>query len=209
MDNIIWVFREPRSGGTWFTEQICLLLNKENYFLDSTMESKSYDEREIIILNRKQEPEDINRVLNTHHFFALKSIYNYHNPIIIKVTRKNKVEQFLSECTIKYTHMFNITKKQQLLTLPKLEKTIVPVKDVLDFVKRSQQQQEIWDYYSTKFLSEVIYYEDLLEGYDSSVLSLNNLCMKNSDITYKIPYDKRNLYLNYDKVKSIIEANLD
>ena len=88
MNNIIWVFREHRSGSTWFIKKIAYLLKRPDNFLEMP---------EKLFLARKQTNQDSKEILNTHNFVALKSLKNYTNPIVIRVSRKNKTEQFISE----------------------------------------------------------------------------------------------------------------
>lgn len=204
MNDIIWVFREPRSGGTWFSQQLCNVFNRSFYFLELLFQNKTYAEKEQITHSRKQELADTSRILNTHYFSALKSMHNYVDPILFFVTRKNKVEQFLSEQLVKYTNTFNILHQGGRDALPEVERTIAPIKDALLFVEKSKKQQQLWEQYATKYRHEIVYYEDLINVFSSDILPIRDWSMNKYPITVKLPYDKKEIFLNYDSICNLI-----
>ena len=211
---IIWVLREYRSGSTWFTMKLCKLLNKEFYFFDNKLKT-NFQDREKFFVSRKQEKDDYMRILNTHHYFALKSFNNYNNPIVFNVTRKNRTEQFLS-FYFAFKYSSNIPNKvavnlskDKLDLFPKYEKHVVPEIDALEFCKTVKSNSKLWYNNCNNFEHETIYYEDLLDGYNSKLLR-TNLCMEtemDNDLPVKLPYNKQEVVLNYSKIENIILEN--
>lgn len=210
-NRIIWVFREPRSGSTWYTTKLCKELNRQFYFFDANF-NIDYLERESYFLNRKQDKEDIKKILNTHHFFGLKALKNYRDPIIIRVTRKNKTEQFLSEYLASYsaTRFLNITDVKDMEKLPKIKNVVVPYSNVDKFIEMSSRNEELWKKYATEYEHETMYYEELLEGTNSNIFSLQFDMKDNEEgLTLKLPYKKEEIFLNYDKINNRIKDMLN
>lgn len=212
-DNIIWIFREMRSGSSWFTAKLSNTLNRKAHFFD-IQECAQIDpsQRGQFFLNRKQQVEDYNKILNTHYFLGLSSLSNYDNPIVFRVTRRNKTEQFLSEylVTLRNQQTTNVENQSDIEKLPTIDKSIVPLKLAKSFVARHKEYDNLWKQYSIHYRNEVVYYEDLLEKYQSTILPLGPWKMNNVEtepgLTYKLPYDKQELILNYKDVKNVIET---
>lgn len=217
MDNkqIIWIFRERRSGGTWFTLKLCHTLDRENFFIDDKIPTNcSYFEKEKIFLARHQQDGDEKKILNTHFFYGLPSIANYTNPILLRISRKDKTEQFLSEVIAsRYNRLKSLYNLHDLNNLHKF-KSIEPHKLdetlVFDFIEQSKTNEKLWYNYSKNFNNETIYYEDLITKFSSKILPIENWSMANNEnnLTYKLPYEKEKIFLNYKRIKKIIEEKL-
>ena len=209
-NRIVWVFREERSGSTWFTSKLCHHLNRQFYFFDGYQAHKNFKDREEYFLNRKQENEDYDRVLNTHNFFAMKSLGNYDNPVILRITRKDKVEQIISLYMTSMINLHNIHNNAELAKLPKLDKFIIPINKIEDYVNQFVSYEEHWQKYSLKYERVTVYYENLLDSYSSPLLNISNWSMKNlnDSPTLKLPYDKKTLVLNYNQIELYIKKYL-
>jgi hypothetical protein len=203
INRIIWVFREQRAGSTWFTTKLCQHTERQDYFFDG---HTIYAKREFY-LTRPQEKEDYKRILNTHNFFVMKSLFNYDNPIVIRITRKNKVEQIISNYVTSLTKHFNIEQKTQLTNFPVLDKFFIPLHKLDQLIRNLTYSESCWQEYAKHYENETVYYETLLQEYNSSLLNISNWSMnKNVDQpTLKLPYDKKSLIINYDEVENYIK----
>lgn len=206
---IIWLLREPRSGSTWFSRKLGVFLNRPDKWFDN----RDQQEMENFFVSRKQQDTDCNIVFDTHYFCALKGLKNYTDPIVLRVTRKNKVEQFLSKViATKYNHnqVFNILSEEERNNLPKIEKTVVPMSEVREFIRKSKQNDSLWKEYSPQYRSETIYYEDLLNGFSSKIFPITNWSMQIEEegMPLKLPYNKKDIFVNYEQVRSLIKQEM-
>ena len=213
INQIIWIFREPRSGGTWFTERLALKYNRRLNFLDDQLSNVPLDiSKKNFFLNRVQQENDKDAILNTHNFFALESLKNYQNPIVIRISRKNKVEQFISGYIAEMlkNKFLNIDKVEQLKSFPKIDKFFIDKKRMDFFIQHCKELDILWNTYSNPYRTEVVYYEDLLNSYSSDLLGIHNWSMQDNDVqpTYKIPYSKNELVINFNSVRSYLEQSL-
>lgn len=74
------------------------------------------------------------------------------------------------------------------------------------YVEEKKYNEKLWNEHSNKYESEMVYYEDLLTGWDSKLLNIH-LSMKNntkSDIP-KLPYDKKKTVINYDEIDRFLK----
>ena len=195
VDRQIWIFREPRSGSTGLTKSLARLLSKEFLFVESK-EELVYD---TIVMN------------NTHNFDLLYQVKAEHNPILLRCTRKNRLEQFLSARTLALTrtHMdlFNIQDDTKAEDLDKFNKFIkentetVSEIDVFKFAERKKNEGLVWKQVSSKFDNHTFYYEDLTDPIDIPILGLYNIDINLNNHTRKLPDYKKDFYTNYDEVK--------
>jgi hypothetical protein len=212
LNRIIWVFREPRTGSSWFTHRLADTTQRTIHFFDikECLRIKP-NERLDYFKNRKQQFHDNNLILNTHYFSALNGLCNYDNPIIFRTCRKDKTEQFLSQYLLNFRHekYINVKTDEDINNFPYIPPMIVPLNEVYGFVKFNQKLDNEWTTFTKEYTTETVYYEDLLSNYNSTIMPLYNWSMLNSnenDLTKKIPYDKTKIILNYDKIKNIMES---
>lgn len=243
---VIWNFREPRSGSTWFKlnfpeyisrKELSLNFPKANKpnnpedsnFLgrvqrsrkmleDANKTGKNLSHMELIdnyFKNRKQESEDELLVITTHQFCALNYISNYSNPIIIRNSRKNITEQFLSEILVKCLKQSQVITQDDIAKYANINPIVIDEQEVIDWINIKKYQDKIWNDVSTSYENETVYYEDLLECWESKIfpvkLSMNidssyypKTNSKNRT-TYKIPIDKKEIVVNYEQIDSIIK----
>ena len=83
---IVWIFREHRSGSTAFAESVAKHLNRTHLFVSL------HQRDEVLAISN---PQDY--VFSTHVFNFLEIMKSYSDEIVlIRCTRKNKVEQWIS-----------------------------------------------------------------------------------------------------------------
>lgn len=210
---IIWIFTEPRSGSTWFSRKLSLILNRRLHPRDQGFESKNNKEIGDFFLSRQQLETDKEVIFDTHFFSGLKGLKNYSNPIVLRVTRKNKVEQFLSRViATKYNHnrVWNVITEQERNNLPIIEKTVVSINEVREYIRLTKRNESLWNEYSSIYRNETIYYEDLLENFNSKILPVSNLSMKIEEegLPLKMPYNKKDIFINYDQIAKLIKREM-
>lgn len=216
MNEIIWVLREQRSGGTWFVEKCCEVLKRESYFFEQTSEYNKLPmfRTKYCFLNRVQETKDSQRILNTHDFSAVESLHNYTNPKIFRITRRDKTEQFLSlylsnltKKSLNVVKYYNVYDKDTLDKLPKYNNLIVEKSAVIQFLDRQKIINDYWNSATSNFECELIYYEDLLQTHHSKLLNLSfNMQEESLNLPIKLPYNKREIFINYDKIDDLINS---
>lgn len=212
---VIWVFREPRSGSSWFTSRLANTLDRQYYFFDDMLSKKMIDfnQRLEYFLHRKQEPDDVNKLLNTHHFFGLQSMSNYTDPILIRVTRKNKVEHF---CSIWISRnivgkFYNVHNEYELSKYPEIKPVEIPYKHVYQYIDKIKINEQLWNTYATGYENETVTYEQLLDNFSSTLLPIENWSMQvpQEGLSIKLPYNKKEVIINYSFIENIIRENLD
>lgn len=212
MNRIIWVLRELRCGGTWFVDKLSHTYYKKPYMFELVPEYKilSYEERRLYYMNRKESNDDYTRVLNTHDFCAVDGLKNYSNPIVFRVLRRNKTEQFLSLYLGKLGKMhYHVYDNKHIRQLPKYDPMIIPKKGIDQFLRESYDNERLWNSISNLYETETLYYEDLLDTFTSKILPDVKWSMNeptNDRLPLKMPYDKRKIFLNYDDIEKAISA---
>ena len=213
-DKIIWVFREKRSGSSWFTVKLSNHLKRQFWFFDDILSKKhmDFDQRLEYFLQRKQEQEDTQKILNTHHLFALKSIQNYKDPILVRVTRKDKAEHFCSEWISQHIvgRFYNVHNEEESNKYPKIKPIEIPYKHIFEYIDNVKKHEDYWNTYASGHVHETVTYEQLLDSYSSDILPITNWSMQvhEEGLSIKLPYDKREVITNYDVVKNIINDRL-
>lgn len=217
MNRIIWVLREPRTGGSWFIDKCAALLNRSSYFFESIREFDilPMPRKETYFINRPQHKDDTTRILNTHEFSAVSSFKNYDNPIIIRISRKNKTEQFLSfylanltRKTYNSVKFYNVYNQETLSNMPNYTNLVVEAPAIKQFIKRQKIVDDYWNKIKNVYDTEVIYYEDLLVNYHSKLLNVSfDMNMDHIEkLPLKLPYNKKEIFLNYDLIDKQLSA---
>lgn len=215
----ILIFREPRTGGTWFSDHVATFFGFDECFLDGTRVGLPPADSDLefnvddffnVIKNRSLE----STVFSTHFFTALKVIDRLDNPILIRCARRNTVEQFLSYWLIKttgyrftnFTRDENYEKHKESFEKAIQQQLIVPKKDVTQYMRIKQRNEMLWEEYATKYQNFTVYYEDLCEtGVDIPFINLYNCKITNEGLTEKLPEYKSKVFLNYDMIQKWIE----
>ena len=192
---IVWLFREPRSGGTCLSNHLAAKLNRVYGWVDP---------RQVVELF--QQPMDEHKLLNTHRFGILQSMKNYDNPILMRCYRKNIAEQFLSMVFIggHQDPVYNITNDQERnqfdanLQRSMNSKRMIKKEHLDSFVVMKTKFNKLWNDISVDYESYDVCYEDLVTGID--LFGLGQIDMQ--DYTQKLPEDyKSKAFLNYNEIK--------
>jgi hypothetical protein len=211
MNRIIWLFRETRSGSTWLVDYMCLKLNKKSVFLEKDLpENLQLSDKVKKLNDRVQLETDYNSILHTHVYELSTILGKYDNPIVIRCSRKNKFEQFLSWCSIKYSNyqFYNLQKNQNIFD-KKLynkfisKKILVTKHDYSEWLSYEIDRiNKFWDL-SKPFENHVVYYEDMLDGTASiPQLNLYNIKMDDNLSIIRLPETyKKDMIINYNEVK--------
>lgn len=206
-NRIVWVFREMRTGGTGFTSSLCGLLGKVFHFIDED----SLDRAKLV-------PKVVN---NTHRFNLIEDVLKRCNPILIRVTRRNKTDQMLSKYAIIHsakimpekaiTNIQASTTEEQLAGFNELVRNHpleIEEVEVIKFAKECLKNDLIWETHESLVESTTVYYEDLLSPMSLPIVDLhkiNFLATKNN--TLKFPEYKRKLFTNYNQVEKWMEEH--
>lgn len=195
----IWMFREPRSGSTGLTQFLSRKLNRIFCFVEFATPTIVNDK---IYWNNQPSTECL---LNTHEFSYLNDLSKYSDPVILRCTRKNRFEQFLSEVAIfKMNSSFrNIEKDgstdiEPFLQFTKTKITISP-NQVNNFIVKKQKENLLWEKTASLYESHTLYYEDLTGIVDIPPLNLYNIKIESQ--TERLPDYKKNVFTNYEQVK--------
>lgn len=200
-DRIVWMFREPRSGSTTAASVIARELHRKVLWIDT--KSEYYNSTPSFY----QKENDQSIIFDTHFFPALTSMKNYTNPILIRISRRDVVEQCLSflACELMDWKFYNLKKSNDSPDnrniFEEFTKTKIEIKkDRVDFFARHRMKQnKYWDEVSPSYEHQVIHYEDMADKVDIPVLGLYNLNLLTE--TIKLPDYKKDVFTNYDSVK--------
>lgn len=210
MNRIIWLFRETRSGSSWLTSYLCTVLNKQSIFLEENYSNKKLFEKIKILENIEQTISDYQSIIHTHVYEMTKMLHKYDNPIVLRCSRKNKFEQFLSWCGIKYSN-YNFYNLQNNLTTEQMneykkfisKRIAVKKQDYTNWCRYEIDRiNKFWPI-AEKFENYTIYYEDMLEGSANiPILNLYNIKSTNEGFIIRLPESyKKDMFINYDEVK--------
>jgi hypothetical protein len=199
-DRQIWMFREKRSGSTGLTQALCAKLEKTLLYIN---------EKDLVVY-------DSSVLVNTHTFDLLLEIREEHNPILLRCTRKNKFEQFLS---LKMTNLTGFTNINTFDTLEQDADRIIYNKyikdnrveitklEVFNYLRDINRDERLWNQTAFKFPNHIFYYEDLFAPISIPVLGIYDVNIGISGYTKQIPEYKKEFFTNYDMVKEWMDAD--
>ena len=197
-NRIVWLFREPRSGSTWFSLYLAYRLGRRWHMVDD----KTLYEQESPEFFQK--PKDEHLVLSTHSFELLSSMKNYNNPILIRCYRKNVFEQFLSTIVMEHTNFFNISnvvdREKFESLIQELEKNQLHVKKsrIEDYIMIKKNWNECWNTQAAGHEHYDVCYEDLAAGCE--LFDFGKVTMGKH--TKSLPKNyKARVFVNYDEIK--------
>ena len=197
-NRIVWLFREPRSGSTWFSFYLANKLARRWHMTDD----KALYEQENTELFQK--PKDERLVLSTHSFEFLASMKNYDNPILIRCHRKNIFEQFLSTVVMEHTNFYNIvndlgSEKFESL-IQDLEKNQLHVKKsrIEDYIMTKKNWNDCWNTHAALYEHYDVCYEDLVDGCE--LFDFGKVTMINHTRSLPKNYKSR-VFANYNEIK--------
>lgn len=195
----VWIFREARTGGTVCSAAIAHHMGMHHTFIENI--NDAYPSR-----------WGIN---TTHQFDLLPEVISKFDPILIRISRKDKVEQFLSKFAmmyytskipdkefISYLTEANSSEVSSFTTLVEQDTVEVEESHVIHFANECLENDRLWNKYSFSVVNQTIYYEDLSNLIDLPVLGLNqvSLLTNNTVEVKKLPEYKKQLFSNYDQV---------
>jgi len=180
----IYFIREPRSGGT-FLESYIRTLKRDEYQYETT-----------------------------HNMTYIKSVPKNSNSIVIRTTRKNFTEHFLSAMAIqtigsaaqKFTN-FTYEKPYDPI-FDKIKNSRIQIKknQVIDWVEGQRDVELLFNDHTKNLNYQIVYYEDMFKPFDIPILDLYNIDFSLSrQYTYKLPDYKREVFTNYDQVQQWME----
>lgn len=195
----VWVFREMRSGGTGFSSKLTGMLGKTFNFVSDTLDDAIIS------------PDVVN---NTHRFTLIEEVVSKYNPILIRVTRRNKTEQMLSKWAIIHSAntmpdkaIINIqptTSEEQLEGFDELVEhhpITIEEPDVIGFARQCLEFDALWKKYGSLAENTTVYYEDLLKPMSLPIVDLHRISFLDGINTSKFPEYKSKLFTNYAQVE--------
>lgn len=245
-NRIIWCLRDPRSGSTWFLFKLASKLTRTQNFLDIEnnhifslypqtsyyMNNEEEEKKKRIsnfFKNRKQTDRDQFTLISTHEYSALESMSNYKDPILFRNVRRDKTQQFASLVVANTTNYYNVHSIENRNKLPTLSPFTVDEQRIRSFIDRVKEADKLWNTYATQYESEVVYYEDLLEGWESKIIdfqakmlpdddtALNKILLKNIltvrnperfGLPLKLPYKYEEILTNFDYIDKTLREEL-
>lgn len=190
---IVWLFAEERSGSTWLITTIATMLELPFSYVE-------------------QDGAMTHGVHQTHSFERLK----YARGVLLRTTRRDVPEHFLSWAILKraktahaawYEHPFMPRTGHRDRDLQRLDalckdRFAVSRDDVDEFLELKANRNRLWD--EKDAVKQTIYYEDLFTGVDIPQLSLKNFGFHLRGGYEKIPYDKRDVIVNWQEATNWI-----
>jgi hypothetical protein len=215
----IFLFREPRSGSTWFSNHLAKHLNRNHCFVENKLNLQGMlgfsKARFLLEVNRH---DANNTVFSTHYFTCLPLLEQYENPIVIRCSRKDKFEQFMSYVFLKYSQHTSIPftnivsgegEEKCCIYFDELintQQTVVSKHEVISYINMVNQWDSFWNLYATKYEHHTVYYEDLCDsGIDIPSLGLYNCKIDSTGTTMKLPEYKSKVFLNYEMIHKWIK----
>ncbi len=210
---IIWLFKEYRSGSSWLCNYICKTLNINYLFVEGEYQHLKKSDRIINILNRTPVESDSKTLLHTHLFEGITSLKKYEDPIVLRCSRKDKFQQFLSWYAVKQSDwtFFHLVKDESVANHGEsaqfrklLEKRIVVPKSAYhDFIRSVIIPSNKYWSLVKNLTNETIYYEDMLRGdFSIHTLGLHNISMDENFYIKNPESYKNEIFINYEEVKS-------
>ena len=153
-------------------------------------------------------------LFSTHNFSYLADMNCYEDPLLIRCTRRNRVDQYLSELMILWMgetvhkhlsgseRVYNIhpdTPHTFTDEFGLVEPTVITKNQLLNVHRMYMNSQRLWEEHSGAYRNITLYYEDLCEGVDIPELGLTN-CILSDTRVVKLPDYKQRVFLNYDMI---------
>ena len=188
---------------------------REHVFIEQSMTQLPTDRRLADFRNREQVDRDFDRILSTHHFMFLEHMKNYTDPILIRTSRKNVTEQFISNFLAELTRWRhpNLHSESNAGAIASSFAEvgtghIVPRRRVEGYIQQKKQWDRLWNQHAPAYQHCTVYYEDMKSVFDLPLIEVQGLQMKEVDITMPMPYNKREIIRNYDQIDGWIKELL-
>ena len=218
-DKQIWVFKEGRAGSNWF----CHALEKKIKRTAFHYERERY--LDFHLYRTGKDPEFVTEVFKKEAIFLrdktkfyatpyLEFLYHAHllhkDTILIRLTRKNRVEHCLSILAFlmfshsSRTHSFvnpitmlgNRYASTDFYSKPEY----VTKQQVKKIMKNFKKKDDIWNSYSNNHTNFVVSYEDLEKGVEIEPLSITMRFSDETSFIKKNPSYKEKAFANYDQI---------
>ena len=182
----IWIFRERRSGSTALSDYLSLKFNRKNIYISD------FEKLKILYWQDK--------IVTTHNFGLLENLHKYANPVILRCSRKNKLEQFISDFISDSEQNYNLYKdgSTNLDWLINAKPRKITRQHFEIWENRMLNMNYMWQQHSNQFKNYTIYYEDMFKPID--ILGFNNCKILEESTTLKLPEYKTKIILNYEEV---------
>ena len=232
MHNLIWLFREARTGSGWALQSLSSSLNKTVVHYDLVLGNRNvkeetyfelYNQKNLLSTEKrfeeliKQETVfDTDRIYSSHFMFLLSKLNNQ-NTYVLRTTRRNKIDQCVSLLYLKYYPRIMkqyFVDESKNLNLNYFNHTInnpveVSKKDVIDCLSLMKTHDDLWKKYSGNFKNYTIVYEDCEQGINIPNLDAQLKFSNFTGFTKKIPEYKTKVFTNYDMIVSWCEEFID
>lgn len=189
----IWLFAEERSGSTWIITTIATMLQMPF----------AYVEQDGIVPDGVHQTHDFSRLVDAHG-------------VLLRTTRRDVGEHFLSWAILTrartkhsawYEHPFMPRSGQRGYAIEMIKKLSddkfsVAREDVQRFLDLKRERNRLWDGKAAE--KQTIFYEDLFNGIDIPQLSLKNFGFNLLGNYEKIPYNKRDVVVNWQEAANWI-----
>jgi hypothetical protein len=205
----LWVFAEERSGSSWLTDTLCILLHRNPEYVEMDNEEIDDEEWSATVARDPVKYSDVRCIFQTHRFAILKTVPGA--PVLLRTTRREQLEQVLSVLfldRIKRTspefwrlpHVFRSRGPARFRQV--VESTAgdtVQEHEIEAYFERKRSRDALWNQYAQRHDTQTIFYEDLFHGVAVPVLGLW-LNFPGPSQYVKLPYDKRVLFSNYEQI---------
>lgn len=200
----IWVFKEGRSGSTWFCRTLAEKLNRPTLHFERYYDLDYSDDGVETFRKNISNLKD-SSILYATHYLNLLSYSDLLDPdtLLIRTTRRNKADHCMSKLAwqmfpTKSKHNFTDEQKNtkgfydKPVTILKQQ-----VKKVMETLKK---HDDFWNMYAKNFHNIIVPYEDLHEGVNITGLDITIKFSDNTEFTKKLPYDKSQIFTNYAQI---------
>ncbi len=205
--SIIWIFKEPRSGSTAFTNEVANRLNR--------IEKLVIYPKDIETVKNIPNPEDY--VFSTHSYDFIEIMNSFSKPVVlIRCARQDKIERCISYLIGKYktrrpipgVEFWNINRSSDPTEynnfIDSIEPTVFNKKEIYTHLNYNTKTNQYWESHKDLHQTCTVFYEDLCTdaGVDIPMLNLTAVNITNDNsATIKLPAAyKKQLCLNYDMV---------
>jgi len=215
--NDVWIFREPRVGGTAFSNLLATKLNKISIFVEQAGYKINPPSLNNTLYNVKHPLHCADSLYSTHDFEHLRYMNLYKDPFLIHVYRQNKVEQcfsrlisewmliskfkYIDRKSIWFFNNFSDNSNSELLNMyNNLEPTILTKDRVYQTLTDMKRSEILWHQHSLNHKFIEISYEELCLGVDIPELGLYGLSIDETSRTQKLPSIHKQIFLNYEMI---------
>lgn len=203
-DKQIWVFKEGRSGSTWFCNTLSQKLNRSALHFETYYSLDFYDDGIETFKNNINNLKD-SKVMYASHYLHLLEYSNLLDPnsIFIRTTRRNKADHCMSKLAWRmfpvmprHSYVSEVDSMKEFDSKP----VVILKQDVKKIMVFLKKHDDYWNNYARNFDNFIVAYEDLHEGITIPQLDISIKFTDNTISLKKLPYDKKKVFANYDQI---------